>query len=329
LGAASDRTRLLVDAQLLISAQTPSARANALYAAAALDLPRRGVVHLPGGMGTLAKTLAAQITRLGGTIHYRQRVTAVRPIAGASGYRVETAKGLSLQASQVIFNLPSASIQWLLVDAPRRRQSDPADVPSSDAWSAFCLYLGVEGDGLPDDLPLHHQAILGEPLGEGNSVFLSLSPHWDSARAPSGHRAVTLSTHTLPHPWWELHRRDPAAFEGRRERYTERLLQAAEAAIPGIRSRVRFLLPATPLTFERFTLRAGGWVGGYPQTHLLRFEAPRLGRGLYRVGDSIFPGQSTTAVALGGLRVAQLVLGEAARSGMPVEHAPVHQAGAV
>jgi C-3',4' desaturase CrtD len=329
LGTASDRTRLLVDAQLLISAQTPSARANALYAAAALDLPRRGVVHLPGGMGTLAKTLAAQITRLGGTIHYRQRVTAVRPIAGASGYRVETAKGLSLQASQVIFNLPSANLHRLLVDAPRRRQSDPADVPSSDAWSAFCLYLGVECDGLPDDLPLHHQAILGEPLGEGNSVFLSLSPHWDSARAPSGHRAVTLSTHTRPHPWWELHRRDPAAFEGRCERYTERLLQAAEAAIPGIRSRVRLLLPATPLTFERFTLRAGGWVGGYPQTHLLRFEAPRLGRGLYRVGDSIFPGQSTAAVALGGLRVAQLVLAETARSGMPVEQAPGHWVEAV
>jgi len=32
------------------------------------------------------------------------------------------------------------------------------------------------------------------------------------------------------------------------------------------------------------------------------------------VGDSIFPGQSTAAVAMGGLRVAQLVQCEAGRS---------------
>ena len=40
----TDRLRLFVDAQLLISAQATSERANALYGAAALDLPRRGVV---------------------------------------------------------------------------------------------------------------------------------------------------------------------------------------------------------------------------------------------------------------------------------------------
>jgi hypothetical protein len=37
---------------------------------------------------------------------------------------------------------------------------------------------------------------------------------------------------------------------------------------------------------------------------------PRLGPGLWLVGDSIFPGQSTAATALGGLRVAQQVLRE-------------------
>jgi len=31
--------------------------------------------------------------------------------------------------------------------------------------------------------------------------------------------------------------------------------------------------------------------------------------GLWMVGDSIFPGQSTAAVALGGMRVAAAVLG--------------------
>jgi hypothetical protein len=52
----------------------------------------------------------------------------------------------------------------------------------------------------------------------------------------------------------------------------------------------------------------GGWVGGYPQTSLLRPQAPRVLPGLWMVGDSIFPGQSTAAVALGGLRVGNALL---------------------
>ena len=56
--------------------------------------------------------------------------------------------------------------------------------------------------------------------------------------------------------------------------------------------------------------REWGWVGGFPQTNLFRAWAPRLAPNLWMVGDSIFPGQSTAAVALGGLRVARALLAE-------------------
>ena len=49
---------------------------------------------------------------------------------------------------------------------------------------------------------------------------------------------------------------------------------------------------------------------GIPQTSLWRARGPRLAPGLWLVGDSIFPGQSTAAVALGGARVAQALVGE-------------------
>ena len=45
--------KAFLDAQLLISAQTTSEEANALYGSAALDLPRRGVNHVDGGIGAL------------------------------------------------------------------------------------------------------------------------------------------------------------------------------------------------------------------------------------------------------------------------------------
>jgi phytoene dehydrogenase-like protein len=89
-----------------------------------------------------------------------------------------------------------------------------------------------------------------------------------------------------------------------------KILAVAETALPGLRHAARLVLPGTPVTFQRFTRRARGWVGGFPQLSLMRTLGPRLSPNLWLVGDSIFPGQSTAAVALGGLRVARMALRE-------------------
>jgi C-3',4' desaturase CrtD len=308
---ASARLRLFVDAQLLISAQTTSANANALYGAAALDLPRRGVVHLAGGMGAISQALAKAVKQNGGKVHYRQEVRRIirkdgRPIA------VETKRGDTFTADLVIANLPPWNVAALLDgDPPRRlRQLPPL---SKSGWGAFMVYVGLDSSAVPDAYALHHQVVLREPLTEGNTVFLSLSPTWDESRAPKNRRALTISTHTDLGDWWELFERDRVAYDARKAAYTERVLGAAETALPGLTNAAELVLPGTPVTFQRFTRRSNGWVGGFPQTHLLRTWGPRLAPGVWMVGDSIFPGQSTAAVALGGLRVGQGVLSELER----------------
>jgi phytoene dehydrogenase-like protein len=107
-----------------------------------------------------------------------------------------------------------------------------------------------------------------------------------------------------------LFEHDRDGYETRKTEYAKRMLQAAEVALPGLRDAVQLTLPGTPVTFQRFTGRHQGWVGGFPQTNLFRTWGPRLTPGVWMVGDSIFPGQSTAAVALGGLRVAGAVLAE-------------------
>jgi len=87
-----------VDAQLLLSAQAESAAATALYGAAALDLPRRGVVHLQGGIGSIALQLVEAVRRQRGQVYYRQAATRIviergRPVA------VETKRGESYPAN--------------------------------------------------------------------------------------------------------------------------------------------------------------------------------------------------------------------------------------
>ncbi len=307
---APERLRQFVDGQLLISAQATSAQTNALYGASALDLPRRGVVHLEGGIGAIAETLVRAVRANGGKVFFRQEVTRIvlengKPVA------VETNKGQSFPAEVVIANLPPWNLARLLGDDAPQKLKKLSSRPA-EGWGAFMAYVGVEASALPADVALHQQVITPgvhtKGFGEGNTVFLSLTPDEERGRAPKGFRALTMSTHTALEPWWDLYEHDRAGYDARKQVYLDRVLDAAERAIPHLREAATLIMPGTPITFQRFTRREGGWVGGFPQTNLFRAWGPRLAPGLWMVGDSIFPGQSTAAVALGGMRVAQTVL---------------------
>jgi C-3',4' desaturase CrtD len=298
--------KLFIDAQLLISAQATSEFANALYGAAALDLPRRGVVNLKGGMGRIAQSLAQATEHNGGRIFYRQEVTRVVQEQNQT-LLIETKRGNSFGAEMAVMNLPVWNIRKLVGNQGTVLASNEPGHPP-DTWGAFVMYIGLDGAAVPKNFPVHHQIITSRPLGEGNSVFLSISPAWDESRAPIGKRAVTLSTHTRLNTWWDLFNRDREAYEALKARYAAKLVSTAQQILPGLRDAAEIILPGTPVTFERFTRRIQGWVGGYPQIDLFQNHGPQIGANIWMVGDSIFPGQSTAAVALGGLRVANMVL---------------------
>ncbi len=306
---ASDTLRLFVDAQLLISAQTTSQYANALYGASALDLPRRGVVHVQGGIGAIADSLVKTIRNANGQVLFRKKVKHIHR-QNNRVVEVETERGEKFPADLVAVNLTPWNAKQLFTSDKSGILSNLSKQPTK-GWGAFMVYLGVDGRIIPPDFPLHHQVVQGEPLGEGRSIFMSINPDWDEKRAPSGKRAITLSTHTRLDTWWDLYHTDRQAYEKNRESYTERILQLANQVIPGLIEASDLIMPGTPVTFERFTGRALGWVGGFPQVNLFQNMGPRLAPGIWMVGDSIFPGQSIAAVSMGGLRVAQDMLAEA------------------
>jgi phytoene dehydrogenase-like protein len=88
---------------------------------------------------------------------------------------------------------------------------------------------------------------------------------------------------------------------------------------PEIAAATRAVMTGSPRTFERFTGRTGGFVGGSPRRAGLanyRTLGPtEAAPGLFLVGDSVFPGQSTLATALGGQRAAVAALRRLGRSG--------------
>lgn len=308
--------KAFLDGQLLISAQATADRAHALYGSAALDLPRRGVNHVSGGIGSLATTLVNWIKQNGGQILFRQQVETIE-VNGSRAVAVQTNKGMRLAADYLLANLTPWALSDLLGDAaPRGLVREVQQRPAT--WGAFTVYLGLDRQRLPEGITGHHQVIVDpdRPLGEGNSVFISLADEDDEGRAPKGMRPATLSTHTAVEPWWQLRQAlDPAAYDARQELYTERMLKAAEQAIPNLRQAIDLCLPGTPVTFESFTRRPLGMVGGFPQTSLFNVRGPSTGiENLWLVGDSIFPGQSTAGVTLGAMRVAASVVRAAGQS---------------
>lgn len=308
-GIVRGKLKHFIDAQLMISAQTTSHKANAIYGSAALDLPRRGVVHVHGGIGEIANTLVSWIQKNGGDVLFRQQVEKLI-IENNRAVAIETNKGLHLSGDYFIANLtPWGLVKIIPGNRPDRLQSEFRN--RKPTWGAFMLYLAVQTDQLPVMTALHHQVIVDpeRALGDGNSIFISMSLPGDRKRAPEGMQAVTISTHTVIQHWWQLIDQDRQAYEAEKAKYTERVLQAAEIAIPGLRNAIRLTLSGTPVSFEFFTRRPGGMVGGFPQTSLFQARSPWTGiENTWLVGDSIFPGQSTAAVTIGGMRVAHSVI---------------------
>ena len=313
-GLANDaRFRRFIDSQLLISAQASAETVNAVYGATALDLPRQGVYHLPGGIGALSRQLAQCLQALGGALLYRHQALSIRMQNGrAAALEVRqgkrTTRSFLLPANLIIANTTPWSLNRLLGDAsPRRLQVEIQRRQATQG--AFVLHLGLRAEKLPAQLESHHHIITDYSgrLDEGRSLFLSISPAWDESRAPPGYRAATASTHTRVEPWWSLLEKDGAEYAERKAAYAQSMLDSIESAIPGFKSAVELCLPGSPVTYQYYTGRHKGMVGGFPQGSLLAARGPGTGvDNLLLVGDSVFPGQSTAAVALGAMRVSKL-----------------------
>jgi C-3',4' desaturase CrtD len=306
------RLHAYVDGQLLISAQTTAETCAWLYGAAALDFARIGAHYAEGGAWSLARTLVAALERDGGEICYRSRVSRILTDHGrATGVEVNGTERLA--ARHIVANLTIWDAAELLGEAaPRRLHTAIAQQPPG--WGAFTLYLGVDESAFPPGFAEHHQVIgaYGIPLGEANSVFVSLHPADDLSRAPAGQRAVTISTHTAVERWLRWRTTDPQRYREEKAAMAERVLTTASRAIPRLRDAVRYMQIGTPVSFQRYTRRNRGMVGGIPQG-LLNYGFLSIGPratgigNLWLVGDTTFPGQSTAAVTQSAIRVWQAI----------------------
>ena len=290
-----------------ITIQTNVMEAEAPFALSTLDYPYRGTGHIHGGIGRLGQAMLDAIERCGGEVWMSSRVKSCRRIP--EGWEVETRKG-NVKARTIVANmLPQAVDSLCSEEASLSMKRLKGAV--EEGWGAVMLYLVIEDHQGLARHPHHIQTIVDptQPLMLGNHLFCSISGADEEGRAPEGQRTVTVSTHI---PLRQLREMEDEAQADWVQSIQERMREGLRACVPEVGAHIRVEVPASPRTFERFTRRPFGYVGGIPRTRGLHnyrglFPTPYT-KDLWLVGDSVFPGQSTLATAVGGVRTARAVL---------------------
>lgn len=297
--------RTFLDALCQITVQCGVDRAEAPFALSAMDYYFRGTGHVRGGIGNLAWGLIDAIQQAGGEVSFTDRVREIEPRDGS--FLVRTRRG-EIRARSVVANLLPKALQKMTggrLDEHRWLRRAQARVETG--WGACMLYRVLRPARPLADHPHHFELIAdpGAPLQEGNHLFCSLSGPQDGDRAPEGYRTLTVSTHA---PLAELRALPEQELIRRIDGIHGRMQEVLEQLAPELGAGVIHQMTASPRTFERFTGRPEGFVGGIPRRagweSYRDLIPPRILPGLYLVGDSIFPGQSTLGAAIGGIKTA-------------------------
>ena len=297
------RLRTFLDMQLKLYSQTTADKTAVLYAATALGVSQapQGLSHLKGSMQVLSDRLTQSLEQNGGELHMRHQVGKIAVENGKSTLvEVTNSKGKTWEEScdHVVANVTVQNLVRLARSKKMKGYKKRVEnLPS--ASGAFVIYLGVEQSAVPEGCPPHLQFLYNYdgPIAENNSLFVSVSRPGDG-RAPQGKATIIASSFTEVQQWYDC---DEDGYKVMKENYTEEALSRLKDYFDLRPEHLVHVEAATPRSFETFTGREQGIVGGIGQ------RVPTFGpfgfatrtpiSNLWLVGDSTHPGEGTAGVS--------------------------------
>lgn len=243
----------------------PPSRASFLYfTTMLLSYIADGASYCRGTFQTLASLLASAIEEHGGEVLLRGTVRRILVEEGrVAGVVLE--HGQRIEAPLVISNADLRQTAFDLLGSehlPARTVRRLSALEPS--ISAFVVYgstqLDLAAAGLGHETfyyagPDHEAAWRRTLAGEPDWWTFTVPTLADPALAPAGEHLFTITT-LMPYAPAERWRRD-------KEAHTERLLDVAEARIPGLRAATTFAEGGTPRTMERYTRNDSGAIYGW------------------------------------------------------------------
>ena len=305
------RLRSFLDLQLKLYSQEPASRTAALYGATVLQMAQspRGLWHLHGSMQILSDLLKDRFLRDGGSLLLGHRVTKILSEKNSNIFEVNVIDRrknfIKLKASDVVFSLPPQSLLDLIpidggLSTTYREGIKKLPQPSG----AVVFYGAVSRSDLPTDCPGHIQ-LFDEHFG---SLFISISME-DDQRAPVGMATLIASVFVDIDQWSNL---DSHSYARKKNFVAKQIRTTLDKKFDLLETSWDHQELSTPRSFERWTGRPGGIVGGLGQ-HPDQFGPFGLSsrtplKGLWLCGDSIYPGEGTAGVSQSAMMVVRQLM---------------------
>jgi len=285
-----------VNEQLLITAQNHAQEVNVLFGATSLCYTNFGNFYCWGGMIGLIKPICEFIENKGGEIRLKTGVERVETTP--QGYIIHTQKGEKIAVDKVVSGIPINNTLKLFNNEGLNQSFEQKLMRSEQLNSAFQLGIGFKRSDWQKNIPLHHQIHLPKPLPiiNSHSIFVSFSHEDDFARAPLGQGVASVSTHV----------KNPEKLSDFDKAELEKLIISELEKLKIIPEKdILYLHSSTPKSWERWTQREWGFVGGYPQYMRVKpwqmLDARLDHQGVYLCGDTTYPGQGIVGVCLSGI----------------------------
>lgn len=291
----------MLDELLFITAQNHRKDTPLLMGAMGLSYPN-DTFYAKGGMKAFSEALAGKCSHL----FYRQSVKKITPLKGGKeGFEVMTNKSV-FKGKKVVSTIPIWNHADLFEESSIKKffKNYPAPEPS-ECWSAFMIYLTIPLDKKRQGLyyQVHTPAI---PHCQTHSFFVSLSHPDDHLRSINNRQVVTISTHTRSQDWVGLNKED---YQKKKQECSEFILKYLKEKFQLLDSDLQNVFTGSPKTFERYTRRYGGLVGGIPHSlkrNPLDFLMARSpAENFYMLGDTQYPGQGIAAVVMGAQNLSE------------------------
>lgn len=277
-----------------------------INAALGITIRGAGLSRHRGGMRGFWQRFSAHYRELGGEVRVGCRVERIEGHKG--DFKIRTQRG-DFQAAQIVSAIPAALSNQIAPESVKHALKPYLERDRAAQGSAIVVFLGVPESEITGQEFTHHQLFqdYSQPLGNGNNMFISVSAAGDTESAPAGHRAVMISTHCELDPW-----RKVTDYEAAKQEIGGKLVHLTRRVYPQLGEKALIYEIATPRTYEKFTGRPDGAVGGVRQS-LMNSNQHALPHnlgipGFWMVGDSTWPGLGTVACVLGSRIVTEGVI---------------------
>lgn len=275
-------------------------KAPFINAALGTTIRGAGLMRAAGGMKNFWNYLSSYYLKIGGTVKKGHSVIDFKQEKG--NWSITTSKG-AFTSKKIVSSLPIDLTYKICPNAIKSKLQPFIINNENHQGSAIVVFLGVPEDEISNQVYTHHQVLLDyeTKLGNGNNMFISISGKDDHISAPIGFRSVMISTHCELSDWQNL---SETEYQIKKQKIGQKLIDSARKIYPNLGKNAIIYEIGTPLTYQKFTNRTNGSVGGFKQNlKNSNFNAIPQDIGIdnfWLTGDNTWPGLGTVAGLISG-----------------------------